>query len=55
MSYGVGCRHGSDRELLWLWHGPAAIALIRPLVWEPPYTVGTALKRQKDKKKMPQT
>ena len=27
---GVGCRHGLDPALLWLWHRPAAIALIRP-------------------------
>ena len=26
--YGVGCRHGSDLVLLWLWHRPAATALI---------------------------
>ena len=51
MSCGVGPRLGSDLELLWLWHRPAAIAPIRPLGWEPPYAVGTALKRQKDQKK----
>ena len=28
----------------------AAAARIRPLAWEPPYTTGEALKRQKDKK-----
>ena len=27
---GVGCRCGSDPELLWLWCRPAAVALIRP-------------------------
>ena len=32
-------------------HRPAAVALIRPLSWEPPYAVGEALKRQKAKKK----
>ena len=32
------------------WAGGAA-ALIRPLAWEPPYTVGAALKRTKKKKK----
>ena len=42
MSYGVGCRRGSDPMLLWLWHRPAATALIRPLAWEPPYAVGVA-------------
>ena len=49
MSCGVGCRHGSDPALLWLWCRPAATAPIRRLTWEPPYAVG-ALKRQKDKK-----
>ena len=51
MSCGVGHRCGSDLELLWLWRRLAAVALIRLLAWEPPYTVGAALKRQKDKKK----
>ena len=32
----VGCRHGSDPTLLWLWSRPVATALIRPLAWEPP-------------------
>ena len=36
-----------DLPLLWLWCRPAAIALIRPLAWEPPYAVGAARKRQK--------
>ena len=27
----------------------AATALIQPLAWEPPYTAGVALKRQKNK------
>ena len=55
MSCGVGCRHGSDPVLLWLWLWlwcrPAAVALIRPLVWEPPYAAGAALKKKKKKKK----
>ena len=54
MSCDVGCRHSSDPELLWLWHGPGATAPIRPLAWEPPYAVGAALekaKRQKQKQK----
>ena len=38
-----------DPVLLWLWCRPAAVALIRPLAWEPPYTAGVALKRQKHK------
>ena len=36
----------SDPMLLWLWCRPAATAPIRPLAWEPPYAMGTALKRQ---------
>ena len=51
MSCGVGCRHGSDPALLWLWHGPAAAAQIRPLAWELPYASGVALKWKKKKKK----
>ena len=51
MSCGVGCRRSLDLALLWLWLSLAATALIRPLAWEPPYAMGTALKRQKAKKK----
>ena len=54
MSCGVGCSHGSDPALLWLWRRLAAIAPIRPLAWEPPYAAGAAqeiAKRQKKKKK----
>ena len=51
MSCGVGHRRSSDAVLLWLWPRPAATALIRPLAWEPPYAVGAAIIRQKDKKK----
>ena len=29
-----GGRGGSDPTLVWLWHKPAAAALIRPLAWE---------------------
>ena len=32
-----------------LWHKPAAVALIRPLAWEPPYAARIALKKQKIK------
>ena len=48
MSCGVGHRCGSDLALLWLWlwHGPAATALIQPLAWEPPYATGAALKKK---------
>ena len=51
MSYGVGSRRGSDPVLLWLWRRPAATALIRPLAWEPPYAVGAALEKTKNKNK----
>ena len=51
MSRGVGHRHGLDLALLWLWCRPAAIALFRPLAWEPPYASGVALKSWKKKKK----
>ena len=37
-----GHRHSLDPVLLWLWCGPAAIAPIRPLAWEPPYAAGAA-------------
>ena len=50
MSCGVGCRHGSDPVLLWLWCRLAAIALIRPLAWQPPYAAGAALEKDKKKK-----
>ena len=53
MSCGVGHRRGSYPVLLWLWCRPAAIALIQPLAWEPPYAMGAAqevAKRQKIKK-----
>ena len=35
----------------WLWCGPAAVAPVRPLAWEPPCATGVAQKRQKKKKK----
>ena len=38
-----------DLALLWLWL--AATALIRPLAWELPYALGTALKGPEKKKK----
>ena len=50
MSCGVGRRCGLNLALLWLWHRLVAIALIRPLAWEPPYAVGVAVQRQKAKK-----
>ena len=51
MSCGVGCRYASDLALLWLWCRPAAVALIRPLAWEPPHAAGAAILRQKRPKK----
>ena len=36
-----------DLALLWLWCRPMATALIPPLVWEPPYAAGVALKINK--------
>ena len=56
VSWGVGCRRGSDPALLWLWRRPAATAPIRPLAWEPPDAAGAALeKKKKDKTKNKQT
>ena len=49
MSFGVGRRCGSDLAMLWLWHRMAAVALIRPLAWEPLYDAGAALKSKKIK------
>ena len=34
----------SDAALLWLYHRPAAVALIQPLAWEFPYAKGVTLK-----------
>ena len=42
MSCGVGCRHGSDPALLWLWCRLVATAPFGPRAWEPPYAVGAA-------------
>ena len=50
-SCGVGCRCGSDPTLLWLWHRLAATAPIGPLTWEPPYLMGSALKKKKERKR----
>ena len=49
MSCDVGRRCCSDLALLWLWHKPAAVIPITPLVWEPPYAIGAALKSKKKK------
>ena len=37
---------------LWLMFRPAAIAPIRPLPWQLPYTAGAALKRKEKKKRI---
>ena len=47
----IGCRCGSDPDLLWLWCWPVATAPIRPLAWEPPYAMGVALEKTKKKKR----
>ena len=54
MSCGVGRRHGSDPALLCLWRRLVAIALSRPLAWEPPYAAGAAQERAKRQKKTKQ-
>ena len=46
VSCGVGCRHGSDLALLWLWCRPVATVPIRPLAWETPYASGVALNKK---------
>ena len=49
----VGCIHGSDRVLLWLWCRLVATALIGALAWKPPYAAGAAqemAKRQQQQK-----
>ena len=48
---GVGRRYGSDPALLWLWCRVAAVALIQPLAWEPPYATSMAQKKQNKIKK----
>ena len=50
MSCGLGCTHGSNPALLWLWHRPVATVPIGPLAWESPHAEGAAqdiAKRQK--------
>ena len=43
LSCGVGCRCGLDPAMLWLRCRPAAVALIQPLAWEPPYAAGALI------------
>ena len=45
----VGHRRSSDPALLWLWGRSAAVALIRPLTWEPSYAIGAALNKKNKK------
>ena len=50
MSYGIG-----HTQAAWIWCCSGSgvgqwLSLIRPLAWEPPYTVGVALKSKKKKK-----
>ena len=52
MCCGVGCRLSLDPELLWLWYRLAAVTLIGPLAWEPPYAAGAALEKAKRQKKL---
>ena len=54
MSCGAGHRHGLDPMLLllWLWHGPAAVASIGTLARDSPYATGAALKSTPTKKKL---
>ena len=51
MSCGVARRHGLDLALLWLWSGPAAVSLIRPPAWKPPYAADATLKKKRKKRK----
>ena len=51
MSCGLGHTCKPALVLLWLWHRPAATALIQPLAWELPYAVVAALNRQKKERK----
>ena len=50
MSGGVGCRHGSEPVLLWLWCRPAAVAPIQPQPGNIHMLQGEALKKQKKNK-----
>ena len=52
MSCGIGRRLSSDLTFLWLWYRLAAITLIWPLAWEPPYAMSAALKRPQKKREL---
>ena len=47
MSCGVGCRCGSDPELLWLWRREGARDAIRLRAWQPRYAARTAQENAK--------
>ena len=52
MRCGVGCRHGSNLALLWLWHRPAARATIGPLACRgTSICLGSGPKKTKEKKR----
>ena len=51
LSCAVGHRRSLDVAMLWLWHRPAAAALIQPIAWEPAYATGAALISKKIKNK----
>ena len=40
------------KKLLWLWHGPAAAALIWPLAWEFPYAAGVTIKKKRKERSL---
>ena len=54
MSCGIGCRHGSDPALLWLWLWCRLVttAPIGHLAWEPPHVAGAALEKAKKKEEI---
>ena len=47
VSCGAHRSHSPESTLLWLWQRPAAVALIGPLTWEPPYAADVILKSKK--------
>ena len=49
MSCGVGHRCRLDPAWLWLWRRPVAAALIGPLAWEPPCSMGAGKEGRKDR------
>ena len=51
MSCAVSHRRGSDLALLWLWYRLAAVAPIRPPVWELLYAAAVPLKSKKKERK----